>query len=152
MDRYWTLAEFGSSGATKSHHYPFWQLATDDRDMPWDLNGPRELRHHRQRLLAPQLVDMRPAPPFLAWSRKNVFKAPERKMNAEAPRGLYTPRSTLKSLNMLAGSGRARRQMIVIGRLPLADSNSTGPHARYTSPFRTRTKSWNCQPSWPPLR
>jgi putative restriction endonuclease len=37
-----------------------------------------ELRHHGQRLLAPQQMDMRPAPAFLGWNQKNVFKAPAR--------------------------------------------------------------------------
>jgi len=37
-----------------------------------------ELRHHGQRLLAPQQADMRPAPAFLAWNLENVFKAPAR--------------------------------------------------------------------------
>jgi putative restriction endonuclease len=39
-----------------------------------------ELRHHGQRLLAPQQPDMRPAPTFLAWNQKNVFKAPARRV------------------------------------------------------------------------
>lgn len=34
------------------------------------------LRHHGQRLLAPQQANMRPAPAFLAWNVKDVFMAP----------------------------------------------------------------------------
>jgi putative restriction endonuclease len=37
-----------------------------------------ELRHHGQQLLAPQQSDMRPAPQFLIWNQKNVFKSPAR--------------------------------------------------------------------------
>ena len=46
--------------------------------MAGDRSQQGELRHHGQRLLAPQQVDMRPAPPFLVWNQKNVFKAPAR--------------------------------------------------------------------------
>ena len=42
------------------------------------------LRHHGQRLLAPQQADIRPAPGFLAWNLKNVFKAPARMVDAAA--------------------------------------------------------------------
>jgi putative restriction endonuclease len=42
-----------------------------------DAHG--ELRHHGQPLLAPQDSDLRPAPPFLAWNLKNVFKTPARR-------------------------------------------------------------------------
>lgn len=48
--------------------------------MAGDRSQQGELRHHGQRLLAPQQVDMRPAPPFLVWNQKNVFKAPARKL------------------------------------------------------------------------
>jgi putative restriction endonuclease len=43
-----------------------------------------ELRHHGQRLLAPQQFDMRPAPGFLAWNLKNVFKSPARMVTESA--------------------------------------------------------------------
>lgn len=43
-----------------------------------DRGQQGELRHHGQRLLAPQQPEMRPAPAFLAWNVKNVFKAPGR--------------------------------------------------------------------------
>jgi putative restriction endonuclease len=43
-----------------------------------DRSRQGELRHHGQRLLAPQHTDMQPAPTFLAWNQKNVFKAPAR--------------------------------------------------------------------------
>ena len=46
--------------------------------MAGDRSQQGELRHHGQRLLAPQQVDMRPAGPFLVWNQKNVFKAPAR--------------------------------------------------------------------------
>ncbi len=46
--------------------------------MAGDRSQQGELRHHGQRLLAPQQVDMRPATPFLVWNQKNVFKAPAR--------------------------------------------------------------------------
>jgi putative restriction endonuclease len=36
------LAEFGPSSAAKSHHYPFWHLATDGHGALRDLSGPRE--------------------------------------------------------------------------------------------------------------
>ena len=36
------LAEFGTSSAAKSRHYPFWHLATDGRGALWELTGPRE--------------------------------------------------------------------------------------------------------------
>lgn len=42
------------------------------------------LRHHGQQLLAPQQADMRPAPDFLAWNLKNVFKAPARRVGCTA--------------------------------------------------------------------
>jgi putative restriction endonuclease len=42
------------------------------------------LRHHGQRLLAPQQVDMRPAPDFLAWNLRNVFKSPARTVGGAA--------------------------------------------------------------------
>lgn len=48
--------------------------------MAGDRSQQGELRHHGQRLLAPQQADMRPAPPFLAWNQKNVFKAPARQV------------------------------------------------------------------------
>ncbi len=48
----------------------------------WGRQGDRgrqgELRHHGQRLLAAQQPEMRPAPAFLVWNMKNVFKAPGR--------------------------------------------------------------------------
>lgn len=47
-----------------------------------DRASQGELRHHGQQLLAPQQVDMRPAPDFLAWNLKNVFKTPGRRMVA----------------------------------------------------------------------
>lgn len=43
-----------------------------------DRSSQGELRHHGQPMLAPQQVDMRPAPGFLAWNLKNVFKTPGR--------------------------------------------------------------------------
>lgn len=43
-------------------------------------SGDGELRHHGQRLIEPQQTDMRPAPAFLSWNLKNVFKTPERKI------------------------------------------------------------------------
>jgi putative restriction endonuclease len=43
-----------------------------------DRSQEGELRHHGQRLLAPQQSDMRPAASFLAWNLKNVFKLPAR--------------------------------------------------------------------------
>lgn len=46
--------------------------------MAGDRGQQGELRHHGQRLLAPQQVDMKPAPAFLVWNQKNVFKAPAR--------------------------------------------------------------------------
>lgn len=48
--------------------------------MAGDRSQHGELRHHGQRLLAPQQADMRPAPPFLAWNLKNVFKTPARQV------------------------------------------------------------------------
>jgi putative restriction endonuclease len=45
--------------------------------------GPQgELRHHGHRLLAPQQVDMRPAPDYLKWNLRNVFKTPGRQVAA----------------------------------------------------------------------
>ncbi len=55
--------------------------------MAGDRSQQGELRHHGQRLLAPQQADKRPAPPFLAWNQKNVFKAPARQMDALRPGG-----------------------------------------------------------------
>jgi putative restriction endonuclease len=43
-----------------------------------DRSSLGELRHHGQPMLAPQQLDMRPAPGFLAWNLKNVFKTPGR--------------------------------------------------------------------------
>ena len=37
-----------------------------------------ELRHHGRPMLQPQHRDMNPAPIFLEWNRRNVFKAPVR--------------------------------------------------------------------------
>lgn len=54
--------------------------------MAGDRSQQGELRHHGQRLLAPQQVEMRPALPFLVWNQKNVFKTPARKMDAGALR------------------------------------------------------------------
>ena len=45
-----------------------------------DRSQQGELRHHGQRLIAPQQQDMRPSPPFLAWNLKNVFKGPARQV------------------------------------------------------------------------
>ena len=44
--------------------------------MAGDRSQQGELRHHGQRLLAPQQMDMRPAAPFWVWNQKNMFKAP----------------------------------------------------------------------------
>jgi putative restriction endonuclease len=43
-----------------------------------DRSTSGELRHHGRPMLAPQQVDLRPAPGFLHWNVKNVFKAPGR--------------------------------------------------------------------------
>lgn len=43
-----------------------------------DRSSLGELRHHGRPMLAPQQLDMRPAPGFLAWNLKNVFKTPGR--------------------------------------------------------------------------
>jgi putative restriction endonuclease len=37
-----------------------------------------ELQHHGNPILPPQHTDLRPAPVFLDWNVKNVFKAPAR--------------------------------------------------------------------------
>jgi putative restriction endonuclease len=37
------LERFGPSGASKSRHYPFWHLATDDGGRLWTLDGPPAL-------------------------------------------------------------------------------------------------------------
>ena len=39
-----------------------------------------ELRYHGQRLKTPQMNDMKPAPTFLSWNWKNVFKTPARQV------------------------------------------------------------------------
>jgi len=43
-----------------------------------DRGRQGEIRHHGQRLLDPQHSGLRPAPEFLAWNVKNVFKGPGR--------------------------------------------------------------------------
>jgi putative restriction endonuclease len=43
-----------------------------------DRGTQGEIRHHGQRLLDPQHTGRRPAPEFLAWNVKNVFKGPGR--------------------------------------------------------------------------
>jgi hypothetical protein len=60
--------------------------------------------------------------------------------------GPYTPRRTLNSLNNLTGKGTSSLHTMLIGRSPSADSSVTRPQARYASPLRGRTNSWNCQP------
>ena len=42
----------------------------------------------------------------------------------------YTPRSTLNSLNSLAGKGDSSLQITLMGRSPSTDSSITRPHAR----------------------
>jgi hypothetical protein len=68
----------------------------------------------------------------------------------------FHPRSTLNAPNSSADSGTRRVHSMFIGRLPLTSSAGsaryTGPHARYGSPFRARTKSWNVHPLSPPSR
>ncbi len=49
-----------------------------------------ELQFHGQPIHAPQHSDLLPAPEFLAWNTKNVFKTPARHVALTAP----TPRST----------------------------------------------------------
>jgi hypothetical protein len=59
------------------------------------------------------------------------------------------PRSTLNSPNSFGGSGTPNVQVMFMGRSPVMSSAvtiRTGPHARYGSDVRTRTKSWNVQP------
>lgn len=43
-----------------------------------DRSGHGELRHHGQKLHAPQQEDMAPAPEYLAWNQSFVFKKPAR--------------------------------------------------------------------------
>jgi len=43
-----------------------------------DRGQQGELRHHGQRLLAPQHPGLRPGSGFLAWNQENVFKTPAR--------------------------------------------------------------------------
>ena len=43
---------------------------------------------------------------------------------------VQTPRNTLNSRNRRAGNGICRRQTMLIGRSPSADSSITGPQAR----------------------
>jgi putative restriction endonuclease len=50
-----------------------------------------ELQFHGNPIHAPQDSDLRPAPEFLAWNTKNVFKTPARKL---ATVGLTSYRST----------------------------------------------------------
>jgi putative restriction endonuclease len=40
-----------------------------------------ELRHHGKPVLPPQQDEMRPSPRYLEWNKKNVFKAPARKLD-----------------------------------------------------------------------
>ena len=49
-----------------------------------------ELQFHGQPIHAPQHGDLRPAPEFLAWNAKNVFKTPARQVT----RSPATPRAT----------------------------------------------------------
>jgi hypothetical protein len=39
-----------------------------------------ELQFHGRTIHAPQNADLLPAPEFLAWNTKNVFKTPSRKV------------------------------------------------------------------------
>ncbi len=48
-----------------------------------------ELQFHGQPIHAPQHGDLRPAPEFLAWNTKNVFKTPARQLTVSAA----TPRA-----------------------------------------------------------
>ncbi len=45
-----------------------------------DRSQQGELRHHGQRLIAPQQPDMSPSPAYLAWNLKYVFKDPARRV------------------------------------------------------------------------
>ena len=45
-----------------------------------------ELQFHGQAIHPPQHADLLPAPEFLAWNVKNVFKAPARQAPAATPR------------------------------------------------------------------
>jgi putative restriction endonuclease len=47
-----------------------------------------ELQFHGRTILPPQHADLSPAPEFLAWNAKNVFKAPARQAPAATPREL----------------------------------------------------------------
>jgi len=39
-----------------------------------------EIQFHGRAILAPQQADLLPAPEFLAWNTKNVFKMPARRV------------------------------------------------------------------------
>jgi putative restriction endonuclease len=45
-----------------------------------------ELQFHGRAIHAPQHGDLLPAPEFLAWNVRNVFKAPARQASAATPR------------------------------------------------------------------
>ena len=63
--------------------------------MAGDRDQHGELRHHGQRLMAPQAIELRTAPAYLTWNQKNVFKAPARKV-ADAGGHSHSTRSKFK--------------------------------------------------------
>jgi putative restriction endonuclease len=47
-----------------------------------------ELQFHGRAIHPPQHTDLLPAPEFLAWNVKNVFKAPARHASTATPRAI----------------------------------------------------------------